>query len=308
MKLSLSVNWCNRRIESGEAIADTAAALGFDELEIGFRTTASQVEGIRRRTDTIAVGSVHAFAPAPLSAPSAHPELYSLASFDAESRSMARLQILRTAEFASGIGARTVVLHAGRISLGGFLSKLDSSTLVEKLLRGGGSSIDRSYMRLMSIARRRREDRGGVMLDLFKKELSSLVPELERLGVTLALENLPYYEAFPDEREMRCLLDEFAGAPVSAWFDTGHDYIRRQCGWQSMNVAPLKIGDVRGMHLNDVSGVEDEHLAPGFGKVDFAALKSMAEAAEHIVFEPASSVSEAELAKGVAHIRALWMN
>ena len=48
MKLSLSVNWCNRRIESGEEIADTAAALGFDELEIGFRTTASQVEGIRR--------------------------------------------------------------------------------------------------------------------------------------------------------------------------------------------------------------------------------------------------------------------
>ena len=26
MKLSLSVNWCNRRIESGEEIADTAAA------------------------------------------------------------------------------------------------------------------------------------------------------------------------------------------------------------------------------------------------------------------------------------------
>ena len=39
MKLSLSTNWCNRRIESGEEIADKAMELGFTELELGYHTT-----------------------------------------------------------------------------------------------------------------------------------------------------------------------------------------------------------------------------------------------------------------------------
>ena len=55
MKLSLSTNWCNRRIESGEAIADKAMELGFDELELGFHTPADQVPGFKSRLDRIPV-------------------------------------------------------------------------------------------------------------------------------------------------------------------------------------------------------------------------------------------------------------
>ena len=69
MRLSLSTNWCNRRIDDGRAIADKALELGFEELELGFHTNIRQVEGFRARLGQIPVGSVHAFCPVPLSAP-----------------------------------------------------------------------------------------------------------------------------------------------------------------------------------------------------------------------------------------------
>lgn len=303
MRLSLSTNWFAGRSEDGAEIADKALELGFRELELGYRATEELAESLRGR---IAIGSVHAFCPVPLSAPSAHPELYPLASFDREASSLARLQVLRTAEFASRIGARTVVLHAGRVSFRGLFSRLDTPVLLKKLAGCGGDPTHPSYMRMMSRARKLRESRGAKLLDVFKTTLSGLMPELERRSVTLALENLPYLEGFPNERETEALLAEFAGAPLAAWFDTGHYHVRRACGWLSLNRSGRFTGSVRGMHINDVNGTEDEHLSPGCGKVDFTALKSMARSAEHVVFEPSSSVSENELSEGVSYIRKIW--
>ena len=75
MKFSLSTNWCNRRFEFGEEIADKAMELGFDGLELGFHTTVRQVAGFKARLDRIPVCSVHAFCPVPISAPNGYPEL-----------------------------------------------------------------------------------------------------------------------------------------------------------------------------------------------------------------------------------------
>jgi hypothetical protein len=73
MKLSLSTNWCNRRIDDGREIAEKALELGFEELELGFHTTARQVAGFKAMLGHIPVGSVHAFCPVPLSAPQGYP-------------------------------------------------------------------------------------------------------------------------------------------------------------------------------------------------------------------------------------------
>ena len=59
-----------------------------------------------------------------------------------------------------------------------------------------------------------RDARAAKLLDVFRGEIAALVPELEKGGVTLALENLPYLEGFPDEAETARLLDAFKGAPV----------------------------------------------------------------------------------------------
>lgn len=305
MRLSLSTNWCNRRLASGEEIADAALALGFEELELGFHTTPLQVRGFKARMDEIPVGSVHAFCPVPLSAPHGHPELYQLASFDEEERKMARLQIERNLAFAAEMGADTVVLHAGRVAFGSFLDRVDS-TVLRKVFADNGCRPDaKPYAKRLARARKRRSVRGRKLLDVFCGELAALVPALEKRRVTLALENLPYLEGFPDEDELASLLaGEFRDAPVRGWFDTGHARVREVCGW-----TPPALPDARlfaGMHLNDVESCEDDHLAPGEGKVDFAALGEFAAKLRHIVFEPNPGVSEDALRRGMEHIRSCW--
>lgn len=312
MKFALSTNWCNRRLESGEEIADTALALGFDELELGFHTSVTQVPGFKARLDRIRVGSVHAFCPVPISAPQGYPELYSLASLDEDARGLARFHVTRNITFAAEMGARTVVLHAGRVPFATFFNRgFTSATLRQALEDAKGDLADRRHAKLLAKARKTRRERGLRYLEVFKAELDALVPVLEKHGVVLALENLPYFEGFPDEEEMTRLAETFKGAPVQAWFDTGHHRVREMHGWLSAVDFP-SAGQAdgrtifRGMHLNDVVDYHDDHLPPGQGKVDFAALADLARSVEHVVVEPHSGVGAEDLAQGLAYVRGLW--
>ena len=287
MKFSLSTNWCNRRMESGEEIADKAMELGFGELELGFHTTMQQVKGFKARLDRIPVGSVHAFCPVPISAPQGYPELYQLANLDADARAIARVHVRKNVEFAADMGADTVVLHAGRVMCRGFFSRWDM---------------------------KRRVKRGRKMVEAFKRELEQMIPVLEKNKVTLGLENLPYLEGFPAEWEMKDLVGDW----VKPWFDTGHDFVRRVRKW---NRSSLTSGEDTaspdssrfaflhpvGLHVSDSMG-GDDHLPPGEGRVDFSMLKTFAENARHVVFEPNLSVTEDELKKGLAFIRGLWLS
>ena len=277
MKLSLSTNWCNRRIESGEEIADKAMELGFEELELGFHTTQEQVKGFKARLDRIPVGSVHAFCPVPISAPQGYPELYPLASLDENDRAIARVHVKKNIEFAAEMGADAVVLHAGRVMCRGLFRRWDL---------------------------KRRVKRGQKLVAAFKRELEQMVPILERNKVTLGLENLPYLEGFPAEWEMKDLVGDW----VKPWLDTGHDFVRRVNQWNSSSCSlipdPCSLNPI-GLHISDSQG-GDDHLPPGEGRVDFPMLKTFAENARHVVFEPAANVREAALKKGIAHLRKLW--
>ena len=309
MRLSLSTNWCSRRLPSGEEIADLALSLGFEALELGYHVTPQQAKGFKARLDRMPVGSVHAFCPVPISAPQGCPELYSLATLDGEARKMALLQVRRTVAFAADMGADAVVLHAGRVAFSSPFDRIDSSVLRAALKQAGGRTEDVSYANLLARARKRRQARGRKMAEAFCGALSSLIPDLERFGVTLALENLPYLEGFPDEGELVRIARALAGAPVKGWYDTGHARVRQMHGWIGSalpEATTLADGTYVGMHLNDVVDFCDDHLAPGEGKVDFAALRPLAEQVRHVVFEPNASVAESSLRAGLALVRRLW--
>ena len=306
MKFALSTNWCNRKYDSGEEIADKAIALGFEALELGFNTTDAQLSGFIKRLDQIPVESVHAFCPVPLSAPDGSPELYSLASRDENERAMARIHLLKTIDTASDLGAKSIVLHAGRIPLTTFFSKKrDSHFLRETLIAAKGDTLNPKYRKVLNSALSARNRRAAKITEVFLRELESIIPVLEKRSIALALENLPFLEGFPNEVETLEILTRFSGAPVFAWYDTGHHRVREMHGWigDDAKAALEKLEEIsliRGIHINDVKDYHDDHFAPGGGNVDFAAIASMAAKAEHIVFEPKSHVSEDELSKALA--------
>lgn len=304
MKLALSTNWCNRRIADGAKIAEKALELGFDTLELGFRTPHSQVPGFKAMLGKMPVGSIHAFCPVPVSAPAGHPELFQLASFSQSESALARAHLVNNIRFAAEIGAKTVVLHAGRVAFSSLFKIIDSTLLRTVLAKGENKTDARPYAQLLKKAKAIRAKNGAKMLDRFKSALASVIPVLEECHIQLGLENLPYLEGFPDETEMAALMTEFKDAPVRGWFDTGHHRVRVMHGWID-DFAP-EAKNYFGMHLNDVVDYSDDHFAPGEGKVDFAALKDFAGGVDHIVFEPNSDVTEEALKKGIEVIRAAF--
>lgn len=301
MKFALSTNWCNRRLNDGAEIAEKALELGFDALELGFRTPEEQVAGFKSMLDKMPVGSIHAFCPVPISAPSGHPELFQLASFSAAESALAKAHLVRNIRFAAEIGAKTVVLHAGRVAFSGHFKVIDSTILRAIFAKGGNKTDDKAYAKLLAKAKKIRRRNGARLLEKFKKTLGEVVPILEECKVHLGLENLPYLEGFPDEEELIKVLEEFKDGPVKGWFDTGHHRVRTMHGWIE-DFAP-QSENYFGMHLNDVVDYNDDHLAPGDGKVDFAALAEFAKKVDHVVFEPNGDVSEEALKRGLAHMR-----
>ena len=79
---------------------------------------------------------------------------------------------------------------------------------------------------------------------------------------------------------------------------------QRDCGFGKIaeRVAPHVVG----MHLNDVKDFDDDHRQPGWGKVDFAALKKIAQGDVLRVFEPHKPVTAEELKVSLDLIRSLW--
>ena len=284
MTFALSTNWNNGRLSDGAAIADEAEALGFDSLELGFRTQPEQLPGFRSRLDRMPVTSVHAYCPVPIGAPSGHPELYQLCSPDPNERALAHMLLDKTFACAADLGAKVVVFHAGYADL---------TTL---------------FGNLFTTARKLRVKRGRRLLETFKQEFETLRPSLEKKGLTLALENLPRQEGFPDLEEAKDLMQTFAGAPLRLWFDTGHALVRETHGWagESAHLAAALAPWICGMHLNDVKGPEDDHQEPGWGNVDFARLTFLAKRDILRVFEPHRPVAPDDLRNALVYMRRMW--
>ena len=179
MRFALSTNWNNGRLADGEAIADEAQALGFDALELGFRTQPEQIAGFRRRLDAMPVDSVHAYCPVPIGAPSGHPELHQLAAPDEDERALARLLMKKTLACAQELGAKVVVTHAGYVNLDGLFVNCDSTAL-RRLLRDADGNPDPArpaYLRRLAKAKARRRARGRRLLDVFRLELDLMLPD-----------------------------------------------------------------------------------------------------------------------------------
>lgn len=308
MRFSLSTNWSAGRHVAGEALADEALALGFDALELGYQTTDELAAGIRRRvrSGAVAVDSVHAYCPVPLGAPHGYPELYLLASLDEDERAMASILIGRTLDFASEMGARAVVLHAGRVFLRSLFGEISTRTLAD-VWDGEGGAAGPAYKRALGKALKRRSARVAKYFDGFCLSLETLLPKFEKAGVALCLENLPSVEAFPDAREMLLLAERFNTPALGYWHDMGHGQVREYFGLgRNQEVARDLLGITRGIHIHDAAPLLNDHLAPGSGMIDFGAFAFYGAGGVIKVFEPAPAVPGEALAESLRLVREAW--
>lgn len=290
-------------------MVDEILALGFDALELGYHTTEEMAEGVQRRVRSgdVAVDSVHAYCPVPVGAPQGYPELYLLASLDEDERAMAAILLVRTLEFAVKMGAKAVVLHAGRVFLKTFFREINTGTLANVLMEGGAGPDSEKYRQTLDKVLRLRTKRVRKYYDGFCLSLDNLLPKFEKAGVTLCLENLPSIEAFPDEREMSMLKQRFNTPALAYWHDFGHGQLREYMGWIRHAEAANDLRPfTRGVHIHDARPLLEDHLPPGQGEIDFAAFNCFADEEIIKVFEPASEVAPEALAEALRLIRETW--
>ena len=290
---------------------DEILSLGFDALELGYHTTEALAEGIRRRTvsGAITVDSVHAYCPVPLSAPHGYPELYLLASTDDDERAMATILLKRALAFASSMGARAMVLHAGRFRLKSWFKSYTTGTVIEALEDAGGDRTNPVFQKIMQKVLAVRTREVGKAFDAFCLSLDTLLPAFEKASVKLCLENLPSVETFPDAREMAMLKERFPTPALGYWHDMGHGQVRDFLGLENNLASAQSLLNITGgIHIHDAKPIQEDHLLPGKGTIDWSAFSFYGSADLFRVFEPSPDTGPVALSAALRDLRKLWAN
>lgn len=303
MRFALSTAWFAEPT-SGDEIVDEALSLGFDGIEIGYRLRAALVPAIAARVKSgeIAVQSVHAFGPQPEGETTGHwAELHRITDKDEDKRKAAVAKVLEVMASAGAIGARAVVLHAGRVT-----EVFAPWTRVFERV-----ATDRASGLFYRIRRRRmlalRAQLLPSYMEALRKSLDELLPEFEKAGVFLALENLPSWDAIPQPDEMEALMRDYAGSRLRCWYDIGHGQVMENAGFYPMAATARRLaGSICGVHVHDVCGPAGDHQAPGMGGIDFSSISFFAGPQYIRVFEPAAGVQRQDLAAGLALVGKLW--
>lgn len=108
--------------------------------------------------------------------------------------------------------------------------------------------------------------------------LKRLVDEAERIGVTIALENVAFNnEGWERNAEDLLMLSRESGAKIC--FDTGHAHV----AWGDIDAISGLADEIVHVHVSDNFGAKDDHLALGDGAIDFAPLIDFLAGADNVI-------------------------
>jgi sugar phosphate isomerase/epimerase len=278
--------------------------LGFEYAELSHGTRLGLVPGILEAVDAgeIRISSLHNFCPLPMGVTRASPNLYQFSAGNARERELAVKHTLRTLEFAGRVQAPVVVLHLGSLELKDYTGRLC------EMLKSGGKESPQ-YRKLRDEAAARREARKKPFVEHVYETLRKILPEAEKRGLKLGIENRQALEEIPLDGDFENLFRDFDSPNVVYWHDTGHAQIKENLGViQHAGQLESLAARLAGFHIHDVKFPDDDHAAPGTGTIDFARLKSFVKP-EHIkVFELSPALPIEAVKRGVAHAKRIWGN
>ena len=97
------------------------------------------------------------------------------------------------------------------------------------------------------------------------ESLNRVAQHCKELGIMCVLENKLPHLLFGNTSDILWILDGINTAEVGACLDTGHAYL----GGDIHNLVHKLSGHLRMIHAHDNAGADDNHLAPGDGKIDW---------------------------------------
>jgi sugar phosphate isomerase/epimerase len=299
---SLSSCWNSQRHIDGRAMLEEIRALGFDSAELSHGIRISLLPGILDAVDAglIKISSVHNFCPLPMGIDRAAPNIFQFSSDNPRERENAFRHTLKTIETAARLKAPIVVLHMGAVDMKDYTEKLID-------LAKDGKRDTPKFEKLCEEACRKREDKKERYVNGAYEMLRRIIPEAEKNGILLGIENREGIEEIPFESDMELFLREFTSPTVRYWHDTGHAQIKENLGFigHAMHLESF-TERLAGFHIHDVEYPGRDHQQPGTGCVNFKALQPFVRP-EHIkVFEFSSSVETPQVLAGVAHVKSLW--
>jgi sugar phosphate isomerase/epimerase len=179
------------------------------------------------------------------------------------------------------LGAGAAVFHTGAVVLEEGLDPRGLNRLVRE-----GKRETPAYEELRQRVAASRQSRAPRHLDTLLSSLDRLAGEAARRRLVLGIENRYHPEQIPTVEELESIFRALAGAPLGYWHDTGHAASLVTLGFLESQTAPLEAfrGHIAGFHLHDAMGLDD-HLSPGEGDLDFAALAPFVTAEARLVLE-----------------------
>lgn len=276
--------------------------LGFEYAELSHGIRISLLPGILEAVAAgeMRISTVHNFCPLPIGVQHANPNVFKFTSPEPRERENAIRHTLKTLETAERVGARLVVLHLGAVELKDYTERLTE-------MLGNNRKETSKYERLCAEVIEKREARKDRYQEAAYDCLRRLVPEAERRGLLLGIENREALEEIPFETDFPLLFREFPDSAVRYWHDVGHAQIKENLGFivHTMHLGAM-ADRLAGFHIHDVEFPARDHRPPGRGTVDFAALRRWVKP-EHIrVFEMSPSVKAEDLRAGVEFLQQAW--
>jgi HAD superfamily hydrolase (TIGR01549 family) len=288
---ALSTLWWSKDRDSANEFSAKGRNLGFARFELNHQVSLSDLAAFD--LNRYHIGSLHDPCPALIPNKQLEREDRQITSLDETLRRSGVDTVKRTVEQAYQLGARSVIIHPGRIT-GDHTPDDQLRVLYRKGLKG---SAEYEALRAHTITDRKKRSRPH--LEALLTSLQELVDFAQKSGILLGLENRYHYYELPIFEEMEILMENFRQPWIGWQLDVGHIQTHDALGLMSFQQWLERFaGRIIGVHLHDVQGIVD-HRVPGCGDVDFHGLSKYLPADAIRTLEVDKSVSMEEFRGGL---------
>jgi len=315
--LALSSCWNSGRHTDGLTMAQEAAGLGFDTIELSHGIPITLVPGILKAVEqgVIKVGSTHNFCPLPPGVNRPEPNLYEPSSKDPQETSQWLRQTKRSIDFASQVKARVLVCHLGSVRFTWFNPEKSLRRFAQRFAMAGGERPglqvdlreDKRFQKLLAKSLAKVRKRVGPFWTQTQASVQEILAYAAAKNVRLGFENREGFVELPLDADYAEFINGFpAEAPIGYWHDTGHAELKQTLGLLEHRkhleaMAPRLIG----FHLHDVNAEHRDHQAVGTGRVDFKMVREFWRPEHLLVLELSPRLSIEEVVSSKQRVEAL---